>query len=82
MDAPETKAHALSVRNNVLLNAFGGGLLVVTGVAEAMVSDGDASASGVVPLSPINFLIPSTDHAVVKRVKKNPPIMTEKILST
>lgn len=82
MDAPVIPASALRVRNNVLLNAFGGGF--VTGVVDAMISSVVVafSASDVLFSPPINVLIPRTDHAVVKRVKKNPPMMTANTLST
>jgi len=83
VDAPVIQAIDLRVRKSVLPNGFGGGVVLVTGAADAAVEDVAASfvASVLFP-SFMSFLIPRTDHAVVKSVKRNPPIMTETSLST
>ena len=76
VDMHEIQAQALRVRNNVKLNAFGGGS--VTGVVEATTSVALSESEASLPSSPpMSFLIPRTDHAVVKRVNRNPLMMTE-----
>ena len=80
VEVPAIHAHAWSVKSKVLENALGGWL--VTGIVEATtvnLSESGLDLESLFP--PVSFRTPRTDQAVVKRVKKNPPIMTEKILS-
>ena len=56
----------------------------MTGEVEALASDTLSASELEVLVFPlfISFLIPRTDHAVVKSVKRKPPMTTENTLRT
>mmetsp|Transcript_46448 Transcript_46448/g.98512 ORF Transcript_46448/g.98512 Transcript_46448/m.98512 type:complete len:353 (+) Transcript_46448:637-1695(+) len=77
-DPPVIQASAFRVRKSVLLKGLGG-LAFATLALEAATA---VVGSSLPPPSPMSFLMPRTDHAVVNRVKRNPPTMTDTTLST
>jgi len=71
---------ALRERKRVLENGFCG--LFVAGVVDASIVEANPSFRVVSVSPPMRFRTPRTDPAVVKRVKKNPPMITENSFST
>jgi hypothetical protein len=75
---PLIPTSAVRILNNFAENAFGGGFVTaVTGATISVVVEMSSSSSLLPP--PIRRLMPKTDQAVLKSVKKNPPIITENI---
>ncbi len=86
-DRPVIQANALRVRNSVLPNGFLLGVVALplptaTIGSTAVIEVTPTPASFPLPPPDINFLIPRTDHAVVKSVNMNPPTMTDRTLRT
>jgi len=78
--AKEVKATACRAWKVRVVNALGAGVEDAA-VSAAAVVEGVFEAAVESPL-PVSLRRPSTDHAVVKRVKKNPPTTTPNIFST
>lgn len=74
---PLIPASVIRILNNFVENAFRGGFVTaVTGAMSSVVVE--MSSSSLLP-PPMRRRMPKTDQAVLKSVKKNPPIITENI---
>lgn len=80
VDRPVIPAIAFNVRNNDILNALGGGLVMAS--VDAILSIGTSVTPSPLPPPFSNFRTPSTLQAVVNSVKKNPPTITDSTFST